>query len=102
MVEGTPAGMPEYSITPGRTGPYDFRGNGISNLGHDGMPLSSDTSRSPIPIDPETYRNLHRNLIQEGTSNNDLPAYHSRSRSRGDPSPLERSMESNDAYKTQD
>ena len=63
------------------------------------MPLSSDTSRSPIPIDPETYRNLHRNLKQENTSNNDLPAYHSRSRSRGDPSPLERSMESTDPYK---
>ena len=26
------------------------------------LPISNDTSRSPIPIDAETYKNMHRDL----------------------------------------
>ena len=52
------------------------------------MALSSDTSRSPIPIDPETYKNMHSILPQKmDGSSNDLAmksqdaVYHERSHS---------------------
>ena len=42
-------------------------------------PMSNDTSRSPIPIDPESYKNMHRHLPQRmDASSNDLGKGNSR------------------------
>ena len=45
------------------------------------MPLSNDTSRSPIPIDAETYRKMHDALPHRmDASSNDLGGRRSNSR----------------------
>ena len=52
-----------------------------SDMPNQGLPMSSDTSRSPIPIDPETYRNLHKDLPRRmDASSNDLAGRRSNSR----------------------
>ena len=55
------------------------------------MPLSNDTSRSPIPIDPETYKNMHKDLPKRMDASSNA----NRSRSR-DHSLLDRSISSNE------
>ena len=58
------------------------RTEAVSNeLRNQMMPLSNDTSRSPIPIDAETYRKMHKDLPHRmDASSNDLVGRRSNSR----------------------
>ena len=64
IVNGNRTGMPEYLLD--KTCPsemFRFREATVQRtVPHAGEMMSNDTSRSPIPIDEETYKNMNRHL----------------------------------------
>ena len=67
MVAGNRTGLPEYLLDKSSYfGTNDYvqanRGSSMMQRHIDNGFMSNDTSRSPIPIDEETYKNMNKHL----------------------------------------